>query len=214
MTQPVPEIFAPAVSHVLEGSDPARGRSQTMAAEAFYGAQGHTSLGVLLVVVSRRGIRAMLLGADPTALWAEAEQRLGTTLRGSHNAMATRALQAAAAVCEAPHEPFALPLDVRGTPFQRRVWQALCEIPAGTTLSYGALAARLGSPFAVRAAASACAANAHAVVIPCHRVVRQNGALSGYRWGLPIKAELLRREARASGAHALACTHGSPSPSA
>ena len=95
---------------------------------------------------------------------------------------------------EAPRQAFDLPLDVRGTAFQLRVWQALCQIPLGTTISYAELAARLGQPTAQRAVAQACGANPVAVAIPCHRVVRTDGGLGGYRWGIDRKDELLRRE--------------------
>jgi AraC family transcriptional regulator of adaptative response/methylated-DNA-[protein]-cysteine methyltransferase len=98
---------------------------------------------------------------------------------------------------EAPGIGLDLPLDVQGTAFQQRVWQALREIPAGSTVSYAELASRIGSPRAVRAVAGACAANHLAVVIPCHRVVRTDGGLSGYRWGVERKQALLRREAGA-----------------
>jgi AraC family transcriptional regulator of adaptative response/methylated-DNA-[protein]-cysteine methyltransferase len=95
---------------------------------------------------------------------------------------------------EAPAQGCSLPLDLQGTAFQRRVWAALCQIPAGSTLSYTEVAARIGAPAAVRAVAGACAANTLAGAIPCHRVVRQNGALSGYRWGVERKQQLLARE--------------------
>jgi AraC family transcriptional regulator of adaptative response/methylated-DNA-[protein]-cysteine methyltransferase len=95
---------------------------------------------------------------------------------------------------EAPALGHDLPLDVRGTAFQQRVWQALCEIPAGATVTYGEIATRIGAPGAVRAVANACAGNALAVVIPCHRVVRRDGGLSGYRWGVERKRVLLERE--------------------
>ena len=97
---------------------------------------------------------------------------------------------------EAPAIGLDLPLDVRGTAFQQRVWQALREIPAGSTVSYTDIANRIGSPKAVRAVAGACAANALAVAIPCHRVVKRDGALSGYRWGVERKRTLLEREAK------------------
>ena len=96
---------------------------------------------------------------------------------------------------EAPDLGLDLPLDVRGTAFQQRVWQALQEIPVGQTVSYAEIARRVGSPKAVRAVAGACAANSLAVAIPCHRVVRNNGSLSGYAWGLERKRKLLDREA-------------------
>ncbi len=89
-----------------------------------------------------------------------------------------------------------LPLDIRGTAFQQRVWQALGDIPVGSTASYADIAAKIGSPKAVRAVAQACGANALAVAIPCHRVVRNDGALSGYRWGVERKRALLEKEAR------------------
>ena len=99
------------------------------------------------------------------------------------------------AFVEAPNDGLALPLDIRGTAFQRQVWQALQAIPPGRTVSYAELARRIGAPQSVRAVAQACAANALAVAIPCHRVVRTDGALSGYRWGVERKRELLAREA-------------------
>ena len=96
---------------------------------------------------------------------------------------------------EAPRRGLDLPLDVRGTAFQQRVWRALCDIPVGSTASYADIAGKVGAPGAVRAVAQACAANAIAVAIPCHRVVRKDGALSGYRWGVERKRALLEREA-------------------
>jgi AraC family transcriptional regulator of adaptative response/methylated-DNA-[protein]-cysteine methyltransferase len=102
------------------------------------------------------------------------------------------------ALVETPDAGLDLPLDVRGTAFQHRVWQALCDIPAGTTASYSEIAERLGMPNAVRAVAGACAANKIAVAIPCHRVVRNDGSLSGYRWGVERKRALLAREDESS----------------
>ena len=98
-----------------------------------------------------------------------------------------------------PKSSHALPLDIQGTAFQRRVWEALQAIPPGETVSYGALAARLGAPRAVRAVAGACAANPVAVVVPCHRVVGAGGALTGYRWGVARKRALLAAESAGSG---------------
>lgn len=97
---------------------------------------------------------------------------------------------------EAPENGLALPLDIRGTAFQQRVWQALRAIPVGETVSYADIARRIGAPKAVRAVAGACAANVLAVAIPCHRVVRNDGALSGYRWGVERKQALLEKEAQ------------------
>ena len=96
---------------------------------------------------------------------------------------------------EASGNQLDLALDIRGTAFQRRVWQALREIPVGTTVTYGEIAKRIGLPKAVRAVASVCAANNIAVAIPCHRVVRKDGSLAGYRWGIERKRTLLAREA-------------------
>jgi len=98
---------------------------------------------------------------------------------------------------EAPAQGLDLPLDLRGTAFQQRVWQALRKIPAGTTATYSEIAKRIGRPKAVRAVAQACAGNAIAVAIPCHRVVRLDGGLSGYRWGVARKRALLDKEAAA-----------------
>lgn len=100
---------------------------------------------------------------------------------------------------ETPRGGLDLPLDVRGTPFQQRVWTALQQIPPGSTLSYGSVATRVGQPKAARAVAQACASNPIAVVIPCHRVVRSDGGLGGYRWGIERKRELLDREAQELG---------------
>ena len=115
------------------------------------------------------------------------------TLHGGDAAFEQRIAQIIGFV-EAPAIGLDLPLDIRGTAFQQRVWQALRAIPPGQTVSYSTLAAAIGSPRAVRAVASACAANTLAVAIPCHRVIRRDGSLSGYRWGLERKRELLARE--------------------
>jgi AraC family transcriptional regulator of adaptative response/methylated-DNA-[protein]-cysteine methyltransferase len=101
------------------------------------------------------------------------------------------------AFVEHPARALDLPLDARGTPLQQRVWQALREIPAGSRVSYGEIAARIGAPQEAYAVGEACAANMIAVAIPCHRVVRKDGALAGYRWGFKRKRGLLDREARA-----------------
>ncbi len=158
---------------------------------------GQTSLGAILVAASARGVCAISLGADPDALARELQDRFPKArLTGSDTAFEHLVAQVVALV-EHPDNAAAakLPLDVRGTAFQQRVWQALRRIPAGRTLSYTELAARIGAPNAVRAVAGACAANTLAVAIPCHRVVRNDGALAGYRWGVERKRSLLDREA-------------------
>lgn len=159
---------------------------------------GQCSLGAILVAQSERGICAILLGDDPEALARDLQDRFpNADLRGAEPDFETLVAQVVGFV-EAPAVGLNLPLDVRGTAFQQRVWQALQQIPPGTTVSYTDIAERIGAPSAVRAIATACAANALAVAIPCHRVVRRDGALSGYRWGVERKRELLRKEAAGS----------------
>jgi AraC family transcriptional regulator, regulatory protein of adaptative response / methylated-DNA-[protein]-cysteine methyltransferase len=160
-------------------------------------AVGESSLGSILVARSERGVCAILLGDDPDALARELQDRFPrATLIGGDAGFEDLVARVVGFV-EAPGLGLDLPLDVRGTAFQQRVWQALREIPAGSTVSYTEIAGRIGSPKAVRAVASACAANPLAVAIPCHRVVRTDGGLSGYRWGVERKRALLQREARA-----------------
>jgi len=158
---------------------------------------GECSLGSILVARSELGVCAILLGDDPDTLARDLQDRFPrATLIGGDEEFEQLVAQVVGFV-EAPGLGLDLPLDVRGTAFQQRVWQALREIPAGATASYAEIAARIGSPKAVRAVAQACAANALAVAIPCHRVVRNDGGLSGYRWGVERKRALLEREAHA-----------------
>jgi AraC family transcriptional regulator of adaptative response/methylated-DNA-[protein]-cysteine methyltransferase len=160
-------------------------------------ALGQCSLGAILVAGSKRGICAIALGDAPEALLRELQDRFPRAeLIGGDPAFEQWVARVVGLV-EAPALGLDLPLDLRGTAFQQRVWQALREIPPGHTCSYAELAQRLGMPRAVRAVAGACAANALAVAIPCHRVVRSDGGLSGYRWGVARKAALLAREAGA-----------------
>jgi len=160
-------------------------------------AVGTCSLGALLVAQTRRGVCAILLGDDAGKL-ARDFQRLHpeADLRTGDPSL-ERTVAAVAAFVDEPARGLDLPLDLHGTAFQQRTWRALRRIPVGRTLSYAALAKKIGAPRAVRAVAQACAANSLAVAIPCHRVVRQDGAPSGYRWGLNRKRALLSREARA-----------------
>jgi AraC family transcriptional regulator of adaptative response/methylated-DNA-[protein]-cysteine methyltransferase len=158
-------------------------------------ALGVCSLGSVLVASSPRGICAISLGDDPERLLRELQDRLPhATLIGGDREY-ERVIAQVVGRIDTPGQAFDLPLDIRGTAFQQRVWQALREIPPGTTLSYAELAARIGQPGASRAVASACAVNTLAVAIPCHRVVRTDGSLSGYRWGVERKQALLQKEA-------------------
>jgi AraC family transcriptional regulator of adaptative response/methylated-DNA-[protein]-cysteine methyltransferase len=158
-------------------------------------AVGQTYLGAILVASSKKGVAAILFGDDPDTLVRNLQDRfLRAHLVGGdrdYEAFVARVV----GFVEAPRIGLDLPLDVRGTAFQQRVWQALQEIPAGATVSYAEIARRIGAPKAVRAVAGACTANNLAVAIPCHRVVRTDGSLSGYAWGVERKRVLLDREA-------------------
>jgi AraC family transcriptional regulator of adaptative response/methylated-DNA-[protein]-cysteine methyltransferase len=140
-------------------------------------------------------VAAILLGDDPDELVRNLQDRFPKArLIGADREYETLIAQVVGMV-ETPGVGSNLPLDIRGTAFQRRVWQALQKIPAGKTVTYAEVARRIGSPTAVRAVAGACAANNLALAIPCHRVVRTDGALSGYAWGVERKRALLDREA-------------------
>ena len=158
-------------------------------------AVGETSLGAILVASSKKGVASILLGTDPDALVRNLQDRFPKArligADGDYEALVATVV----GFVEEPNLGLDLPLDVRGTAFQQRVWQALQEIPVGQTVSYAEVARRIGSPKAVRAVAGACAANNLAVAIPCHRVVRNDGSLSGYAWGVERKRVLLDREA-------------------
>ena len=160
---------------------------------------GECSLGSILVAASDKGVCAILLGDDPDALARDLQDRFPRAALVGGDADFERLVGRVVGLVEAPSRGAELPLDVRGTAFQQRVWQALCAIPAGQTASYAEVARRIGAPAAVRAVAQACASNALAVAIPCHRVVRTDGGLSGYRWGVERKRALLQREAAAAG---------------
>jgi len=158
---------------------------------------GECSLGSILVARSERGVCAILLGDDPDALARDIQDRFPQARLIGGDAAFEDLIAKVVGFVEAPALGLDLPLDLRGTAFQQRVWRALQEIPAGKTASYTQIAERLGAPKAIRAVAQACAANALAVAIPCHRVVRTDGALSGYRWGVERKRALLDRETAA-----------------
>ncbi|MEM6927174.1 MAG: methylated-DNA--[protein]-cysteine S-methyltransferase, partial [Myxococcota bacterium] len=167
------------------------GRGETI---RFAVAQG--SLGAVLVAATTRGVCAVLLGDDAEALVEDLQARFAeANLEGADPSFdATVAI--VVGLVDHPGDAPELPLDLRGTAFQRRVWRALTQIPAGETRTYTEIAAAIGSPRSSRAVAGACAANPVAVIVPCHRVVRADGGLSGYRWGIDRKRTLLQREAR------------------
>jgi AraC family transcriptional regulator, regulatory protein of adaptative response / methylated-DNA-[protein]-cysteine methyltransferase len=157
-------------------------------------AVGKTVRDMVLVGKSRKGICAIFLGASEQALSEQLEATFPRIeLKADQHALSREVAQVVAFIDKDIAEGV-INLDIGGTPFQQAVWQALCGIPAGQTRSYGEVARHLGVPEAVRAVASACAANVLAVAIPCHRVVRSNGAVSGYRWGVERKRALLAEE--------------------
>ncbi len=161
---------------------------------AIHFAIAQCSLGAILVAQSAKGICAILLGDDPQALLHDLQDKFPKAELIGADRDFERLVARVVGFVEAPAIGLDLPLDLRGTAFQERVWQALKEIPPGSTASYAQIAERIGAPKAVRAVAQACAANSIAVAIPCHRVVRSDGNLSGYRWGVERKQQLLERE--------------------
>jgi AraC family transcriptional regulator of adaptative response/methylated-DNA-[protein]-cysteine methyltransferase len=186
-------------SRFYENSDALLGMTPTAfrrggARETIRFAVGQCSLGAVLVAATQKGVCAIMLGDDPEALLRDLQDRFPAADLiggdGDFEALVARVV----GLVEAPALGLDLPLDVRGTAFQQRVWQALRDIPAGATNSYREVAERIGQPSAVRAVAQACGANEIAVAIPCHRVVRLDGSISGYRWGVERKRALLSRE--------------------
>jgi AraC family transcriptional regulator, regulatory protein of adaptative response / methylated-DNA-[protein]-cysteine methyltransferase len=157
-------------------------------------AVGECSLGSILVAASDLGICSIAIGNDPDALLRELRDRFRNAELMGGDKQFERTVARVVAFVENPSAGLELPLHIQGTAFQQRVWKALCEIPCGTTCTYSELARKLGLPNATRAVAGACAANTLAVAIPCHRVVRTDGSLSGYRWGVERKAKLLQSE--------------------
>ncbi len=164
-------------------------------AEVIRFAVGQCSLGAILVASSEKGVASILIGDNPDALVRDLQDRFRNARLiggdGDYELLVARVV----GLIEAPGLGLDLPLDVRGTAFQQRVWQALRDIPAGRTATYMDIARKIGSPKSLRAVAGACAANNIAVAIPCHRVVRNDGSLSGYRWGVERKRILIDREA-------------------
>ncbi|WP_159289247.1 bifunctional DNA-binding transcriptional regulator/O6-methylguanine-DNA methyltransferase Ada [Methylosinus sporium] len=161
-------------------------------------AVGQSSLGAMLVASTGSGVAAILLGDDPDALVRELQDRFPKACLVGADSSYEAVVAQVIGLIEEPRIGLDLPLDVRGTAFQKRVWNALQNVPAGTTVSYTEIAQRIGAPKSVRAVAGACAANKLAVAIPCHRVVRNDGALSGYAWGVERKRILIDREASQS----------------
>lgn len=184
-------------SHQVLGMTPTHYRAGG-ATQRIRFAVAQCSLGAIVVAHSGQGLCAILLGDDPDALVRDLQDRFAQAQLVGGDADFEALVAQVVAFVEAPGVGLALPLDVQGTAFQQRVWQALRTIPAGQTASYAEIAQRIGAPTATRAVAQACGANALAVAIPCHRVVRSDGALSGYRWGVERKRVLLEREAEAA----------------
>lgn len=184
-----------AKSHEVLGMTPGRYRAGGAGTDIRF-AIGECSLGAILVAQSERGVCAISLGDQPGALVRELQDRFPRANLIGGDREFEQLVARVVGMVEAPGTGLDLPLDVRGTAFQQRVWQALREIPAGQTASYSAIAQRIGAPGSVRAVAQACSANVLAVAIPCHRVVRKDGGLSGYRWGVERKRTLLAKEAQ------------------
>jgi AraC family transcriptional regulator of adaptative response/methylated-DNA-[protein]-cysteine methyltransferase len=182
-----------AASDRMLGMSPRRFRAGGAGTDIRF-AIGDCSLGSVLVANSDRGVCAILLGDDPDALARELQDQFPRANLIGGDAGFERLVARVVAFVEAPARGLDLPLDIRGTAFQQRVWQALRKIPTGATASYADIARRIGAPKSVRAVAQACAANRLAVAIPCHRVVCNDGGLSGYRWGVERKRALLDRE--------------------
>ncbi len=175
------------------GMQPRQYRAGGMDARIMF-ALAQCSLGAILVARSEKGVCAISLGDDAEVLLRELQDRFPRAeLIGGDAAFETLVAHVIGLV-EAPNLGLDLPMDLRGTAFQQRVWQALRQIPAGQTVSYAQIAAAIGSPRSARAVAGACAANTLAIAIPCHRVVRSDGGISGYRWGVARKQTLLLRE--------------------
>lgn len=180
---------------VIEMHDAAvEGRGQRQVDSTIWFATYETSLGIILAARSSRGVCTMMLGDDESELRRELHARYRSDSLREGDGAVHALMGIIRAFIEAPAGKVDLPLDLRGTNFQREVWHALLEIPPGTTATYTEIAHRIGRPKSVRAVAQACAANRIAVLVPCHRVVRSDGSLSGYRWGVDRKRALLERE--------------------
>jgi len=153
-----------------------------------------SALGQVLIAGTGEGLCAILIGDDPAELVAELQRRFPESKQVRTDRALGRLADKVLRCIEIPATRDEIPIELYGTEFQQRVWRALCEIPAGRTASYADIARRIGKPRSARAVARACAANHLAIVVPCHRVVRSDGTLSGYRWGMERKRALLERE--------------------
>lgn len=182
-----------ARTHAVAGMTARSRRAGGDGIEVRYGFQA-TTLGTLLVAATEKGLCDVRLGADRATLERELREVFPNAKLARADAEFTRWVEAIVTHVEEPARARTLPLDARGTAFQARVWKALQAIPRGTTITYQELARAIGSPSATRAVARACATNPLALVVPCHRVVRTDGGLGGYRWGIERKREILRRE--------------------
>jgi AraC family transcriptional regulator of adaptative response/methylated-DNA-[protein]-cysteine methyltransferase len=157
-------------------------------------AVGGSSLGQILVAATEVGVCSILMGASQNLLVCELQRRFPQAVLMRGDAELAGLLSKVVDFVESPRSKLDVPLHLRGTAFQRSVWQALREIPAGETASYSDIATWIGAPKSVRAVAQACASNPAALAIPCHRVVRTDGSLASYRWGVERKRSLLQRE--------------------
>lgn len=180
-------------SNQVLGMTPSKFREGGTDIDIFF-AIGECSLGSILVAQSRKGVCAILIGDDPQVLARDLQDRFPKANLIGDESNYQELIAKVVGLIEKPGVGLDLPLDIRGTAFQQRVWKALRQIPPGSTATYSEIAAKIGMPKAVRAVAQACGANALAVAIPCHRVIRNDGTLSGYRWGVERKRVLLERE--------------------
>lgn len=202
MTEAIYDAGFNSSSRFYEGVDRALGMTPTEfrtggAKAEIYFAVGQCSMGNILAAQTNRGVCAILIGDDAEQLVRDLQDRFPkATLVGDAPEYQDLVAKVVGLV-ENPKSGFGLPLDIQGTAFQKRVWNALRQIPPGTTATYAEIAANIGMPKAVRAVAQACGANSLAVAIPCHRVIRNDGSLSGYRWGVERKRTLLQKEKRA-----------------
>lgn len=187
--------FYETTNQVL-GMTPTKFREGGSDTDIFF-AIGKASLGSILVAQSNKGVCSILIGEDPEALIRDLQDRFPRANLIGDEAGYEELVAKVVGLIEQPGTSLDLPLDIRGTAFQQRVWNALQQIPPGTTATYTEIAKKIGMPKAVRAVAQACGANALAVAIPCHRVIKNDGSLSGYRWGVDRKRALLEREAHA-----------------